>query len=303
MRMLSYDIARHLMLALEKPVVYVVYDLETTGFDRDNDRIIQFFGKKVIFDGDDGFIMTDSLNLLINPGFSLPENIVSLTGITDEMLLDKPNESDVFRTIKDFMEGCIPVGFCNRRFDDEMLDSMFRRCSGESFTFDYEIDVYDIAKVLIMDGETSNRKLKTYVTELNIVGPDHSFHDASADVDATEKLLSYLIPLARKHVEKIIPLLVKNKVKRLKYFENRSLSRDASKDNCIYIATDNGDFKYMEKDETKKWQCTTSDRIERYDIDDMAHQCMAMAGADNMDDVFTAVKEAGGMIYPVAEFV
>ncbi len=302
MRQLSYDLARHLCLALDEPNVYVIYDLETTGFDRDKDRIIQFFGKKVIFDGTDGFITTETLSLLINPGFSLPENIVTLTGITDDMLEDKPMESDVFRTIKDFMDGCIPVGFCNRRFDDEMLSAMFMRCSGEPYIFDYEIDVYDVAKVLVMDGETTNRKLKTYVTELNIVGPDHNFHDASADVDATEKLLCWLIPKAREHTEKILPILVKNKVKRLKYFANRSVSKGKD-ESCIYIATDNGDFKYMENDAAKPWQCTTSDRIERYDIDDMAQQCMAIAGTETMDDIFDAVKEAGGIIYPVSIFV
>ncbi len=304
---LSYNPAKHLCLALSVPVVYCFYDLETTGLDINSDRIINFAAKKVIYDGAGSFIDVDSMDILINPGFPLPRSekpeydIPTLTGITDEKLRDKPYETDVFPIIKDFMDGCIPVGFYNRRYDNLMMNEMYRRCGETDFNYDFDIDVYEVAKVIVMDGETTNRKLKTYVTELHIVDDDHKFHTAAADVDATEKLLQYLIPKARKNVDMIYPHLIKNKVKRLKYYDNRTriMSKDAWKGNCVYVATDNGDFKFMEYDNAKPWQCSTSDRIERYDVDDMTRQCMEIAHVNDIKNFVAAVKTAsGGILYP-----
>ncbi len=67
-------------LNLTKPLV--IFDLETTGLDISKDRIIQISYIKVMPDGTE-----KRGNHLVNPERSLPQLVVELTSITDEMLL------------------------------------------------------------------------------------------------------------------------------------------------------------------------------------------------------------------------
>lgn len=64
-------------LNLKKPLV--VFDLETTGLDMVKDRIIQMSYIKVMPDGSES-----RKNLYVNPGMPIPEEVVALTGISDE---------------------------------------------------------------------------------------------------------------------------------------------------------------------------------------------------------------------------
>ena len=70
-------------LNLKRPLV--VFDLETTGLDLVNDRIIQLSYIKVSPDGTE-----KSGNELINPGKEIPKEVTDLTGITNEMVKDAP---------------------------------------------------------------------------------------------------------------------------------------------------------------------------------------------------------------------
>ena len=71
-------------LNLKKPLV--VFDLETTGLDLVNDRIIQLSYIKVYPDGREVRV-----NELINPGKQIPAEVEALTGITNEMVSNKPS--------------------------------------------------------------------------------------------------------------------------------------------------------------------------------------------------------------------
>ena len=67
---------------------YVVFDVETTGFNAGGgDQIIEV-GAVKLFNGE----IIDTFSELINPGRPLEKRITELTGITDEMLKDKPTE-------------------------------------------------------------------------------------------------------------------------------------------------------------------------------------------------------------------
>ena len=64
-------------LKLKRPLI--VFDLETTGLDLVNDRIIQISYIKVYPDGKE-----ERENIFINPGKQIPEEVIALTGITNE---------------------------------------------------------------------------------------------------------------------------------------------------------------------------------------------------------------------------
>ena len=64
---------------------YTVVDVETTGLDPKKDKITEIGAIRV----EKGEI-ADSFHKLVNPGRKLEERIVSLTGLTDEILREAP---------------------------------------------------------------------------------------------------------------------------------------------------------------------------------------------------------------------
>lgn len=90
---------------------YVVFDLETTGLDyRDADIIeigaIKYKNNEVV----------GELNLLIQPGYALPEIITNITGITDELLEDKERIDTALPKFLTFIED-YPLIAHNSPFD------------------------------------------------------------------------------------------------------------------------------------------------------------------------------------------
>ena len=66
-----------MLLNLTKPLI--VFDLETTGLDLVNDRIIQLSYIKVLPDGKE-----ESENIFINPEKEIPQELEELTVITND---------------------------------------------------------------------------------------------------------------------------------------------------------------------------------------------------------------------------
>lgn len=105
---------------------YIVLDIETTGISPDFAAITEIGAAKII-DGE----VTDSYRQLINPGVSIPENIVELTGIDDELVKDKPYIKDVMGGFIEFC-GDLPILGHNVMFDFSFLKTNAQRL-GMSF--------------------------------------------------------------------------------------------------------------------------------------------------------------------------
>ncbi len=78
---------------------YVAVDLETTGIGAKREKITEIGMVKVI----DG-IVTDTYHTMVNPHRAIPERIVELTGITDEMVQDAPGIEEVLPQVLAFCE-------------------------------------------------------------------------------------------------------------------------------------------------------------------------------------------------------
>ena len=74
-------------LKLDKSICF--FDLETTGVNVSNDRIVEISVIKINKDKTE-----DSKTWLINPTIPIPAKVSVIHGITDEMVKDKPNFSD-----------------------------------------------------------------------------------------------------------------------------------------------------------------------------------------------------------------
>ena len=166
-------------LNLTKPLV--IFDLETTGLDISKDRIIQISYIKVMPDGTE-----KRGNHLVNPERSLPQLVVELTSITDEMLADKPTFKQIAATLAHEFEGCDFAGFNSNRFDVPMLAEEFLR-AGQN---------YDFSRCRLIDAQTIFHKMerrnlaaayKFYCGRK--MEDDFQAHLADQDTEATYRVL------------------------------------------------------------------------------------------------------------------
>lgn len=102
----------------------LIFDTETTGLikhprakDAIQPRIIEWAGALV----DEKGKITDELDVLINPDYPLPEKIISITGITDNMLIGQPKIRDVMKMIRPYFASADAMIAHNLPFDKGMM--------------------------------------------------------------------------------------------------------------------------------------------------------------------------------------
>ena len=91
--------------------VYVVFDLETTGFSPIKDKIIEIGAVKV----ENGKI-TERFSTFVNPKIPIPFRITQLTSITDQMVMDAPDIETVLPQFLEFIGDAVLVAH-NASFD------------------------------------------------------------------------------------------------------------------------------------------------------------------------------------------
>lgn len=111
---------------LIRPLVF--FDLETTGTDVSNDRIVEFGAIKIYPDSPGNVKnMTGTMHYRINPGIPIPPSATAVHGITDEDVKDKPTFSDLsFEILSFFLDSDI-AGFNCLKFDLPLLYTEFHR--------------------------------------------------------------------------------------------------------------------------------------------------------------------------------
>ena len=166
-------------LNLTKPLV--VFDLETTGLDIVNDRVIQLSYIKIYPDGTE-----ERNNFLINPGRHIPEFVSDLTGIDDERIKDAPSFKQLSTTLAETFKGCDFAGFNSNRFDVPLLAEEFLRAGVD----------FDFSKCRLIDAQTIFHKMerrnlaaayKFYCGRK--MEEDFEAHRADQDTEATYRVL------------------------------------------------------------------------------------------------------------------
>ena len=108
-----------------RDTTFVVVDLETTGgrsSGEDPDAITEIGAVKVR-----GGEVLGELATLVDPGRSIPPQIVALTGITSAMVYDAPPIESVLPTFLEFSRGAVLVAH-NAGFDIGFLRAAAERC-------------------------------------------------------------------------------------------------------------------------------------------------------------------------------
>lgn len=112
---------------LERPLI--VFDIEATGLNISTARIIQISYIKVMPGGEEL-----RANYFINPQQSIPQEVVELTHISDEMVANAPTFQDIALRLDKEFQGCDFAGYNSNHFDIPLLCEEFLR-AGIDFDF------------------------------------------------------------------------------------------------------------------------------------------------------------------------
>lgn len=183
--------------------VYVVFDIETTGFSYNNHTIIEI-GAVKIRNGE----VVERFSQLINPGCNIPAFITELTGISDEMVRDMPTLDTVLPAFLDFVNG-VPVVAHNAVFDCSFIRYYSNRL-GLKFE-SLILDTLALSRMILTGIKKHN--LKAVTKHLKIPLNDH--HRAVADAEATSRVLIKLFE--RLKDENVVTLEQINEYARLNF--------------------------------------------------------------------------------------
>lgn len=178
--------------------MFISLDLETTGFDPVKDKIIEFGAVKFDLEGN-----KEVLQLLINPGITLPQIITHITGITDEDLKDKPAFDEKAREIKEFI-GEFPIIGHNIQFDTGFL-----RENGINLE-NPEYDTVQLSSILIPGLTSYSLEILSHTLDLKHKEKHRALDDAIAAMELFLKLADRFTKLSLKTVEKIHNLCKKS---------------------------------------------------------------------------------------------
>jgi len=169
-------------------VTFIVLDLETTGASPTTGCAITEIGAIAIRGG----VILEEFSSFVNPQVSLPDYIVNLTGITDEMLVDAPLISEVFPDFIEFIDRHEHVHLVahNAPFDIGFLKAAATQLSHNWPKYEV-IDTVKLARRVIDRSEILNYKLGTLSQFFETKAlPNHRALD---DVKTTVEVLHRLI--------------------------------------------------------------------------------------------------------------
>jgi len=181
-------------IALARPIAFI--DLETTGINISQDRIVEIAIVKIMQDSS-----KQVKRKLINPEMPIPPATTALHGITNEMVKDAPTFKQVANELKQFLEGADLGGYNSNRFDIPMLHEEMGR-AGLDLNLNNRKSV-DVQKIFHqMEQRTLSAAYKFYCGK-TLEGA----HTAEADATATWEILEAQIeryPILGNTVETIL---------------------------------------------------------------------------------------------------
>ncbi len=173
-----------------REITFVVVDLETTGGSAATESITEFGAVKVR-----GGEVLGEFATLVDPGRSIPPQIVMLTGITDNMVCNAPTIDSVMPSFLEFIRGTVLVAH-NAGFDIGFLKAACARL-GLPWPGNAVVDTVRLARRVLTREEAPSVRLGLLAPLLGSkVAPDHrALTDARATVDVLHALFERLGPL------------------------------------------------------------------------------------------------------------
>jgi len=167
-------------LNLKKPLAF--FDLETTGLNITNDRIVEISILKINPNGTE-----EQRTWLLNPEMHISEESTAVHGFTDQFVADKPTFKEKAAEISTFLNNCDMAGYNILKFDIPMLVEEFLRTES-----DFDIDNRNFIDVMNIYMKMEPRTLKgayRYFCHAELEGA----HGAGADTKATYDVLKAML--------------------------------------------------------------------------------------------------------------
>lgn len=195
-------------LKLAKPLI--IFDIEATGLDVVNDRIIQISYIKVYPGGKE-----ERNNLFVNPCRPIPTEVSELTHIHDEDVAEAPTFKTLAPQLANEFKGCDFAGFNSNKFDIPLLSEEFSRAQ---IPFDFsECQLVDVQNIYHkMERRNLAAAYKFYTGHK--MEDDFQAHRADEDAEATYRVLMGQLDMYAPGVQEESDRMLHNDVKELAEF-------------------------------------------------------------------------------------
>lgn len=165
---------------------YVVFDLETTGLDTNNDSIIEIGAVKV-----ENGIITETFESLINPEMPIPENASKVNKITDDMVEGCPTLEKVLPDFFKFTRDTVLVGHNAANFDIPML-------TNQAFKLRYDFDNPYMDSMVLASKVFGGNRISLGILSKRLGVSLEGAHRALNDTIATAKVFIKLMNMRNK---------------------------------------------------------------------------------------------------------
>ncbi len=216
---------------------FFFYDLETSGLNPRQDRIMQFAGQRTDLELNP---IGEPVNIIVKLSEdTLPSpSAIMVTKITPQKTFEEGvSEAEFCKTVTEnyFTPNTIAVGYNTVRFDDEFMRAIFWRSFYDPYEWEWKdgrsrwdmLDVVRLTRALrpeginwpfTEDGKPSNRL--EYLTKLNGLEHAHA-HDALSDVYATIAVAKLILKKQPKLFSYLLKMRDKNEIKKLINLDNK----------------------------------------------------------------------------------
>ncbi len=161
-------------------------DTETTGLNPKQDRVISIGGVRL---HGARLYRSSTLNLLVNPGRTIPNRTIAVHGISNSMVIGAPLFAAVADEVAAATEGLVMVGH-HIDFDVQMLRNEMRLC-GREWLPPHRLDVMLLYAALFPDRRSLLLDDIAAALEVPVIGR----HSALGDALTTAEIYARLVPV------------------------------------------------------------------------------------------------------------
>ena len=200
---------------------YVVFDFETTGNKPYSAKIVQI-GALLISNGS----VIDTFESYVNPEMRIPEDVIKIHGITNDIVKDAPTIKEILPKFLSFIKNKTLVGYNIGSFD---LNVLYSELPDDNFECDY-VDVRYL-------DHKDNGTLESFCAKMSIV--NQNAHNALSDCYATNEIFAKALSVGLDYDIKHFPSLEKRLQKKSEIKEKKALQIEQLRGILIGITFDN----------------------------------------------------------------
>ncbi len=179
--------------------MFIALDLETTGFNPNENKIIEFGAVKFDLSG-----KKETLRFFVNPGITLPQLITHITKITDEDLKNAAPFDQKTEEVKNFIKD-LPIIGHNIQFDMNFLESNDVKISNPTY------DTQQLASIIMPNMASYSLEILSQKLKLTHCEKHRALDDAIATMELFIKLIKEFENLDPELLKKFQDLSQKSK--------------------------------------------------------------------------------------------